>query len=303
MAPSRGKRPWTFYVLASLFTAYVLALYGPMFCIYILSFQGPDGGLTFPMNGVSLTWFGKVFSGGGIVDIGAAFKRSLALGLVVMVITVVLSVAAGMAFRKPFRGASILFYTAIASLIMPSIITSLGIALEFRLIDDFVNKHGANVGLGWLADGYTTAMGLFTSGLGAHLTWTLPFGLLIMFAIFNRFDGRLEEAARDLGATPWQTFRHVVLPIILPSVVGIGLFGFTLSWDELARSSQAIGSVNTLPLELQGLTTTVTKPDIYALGTLTSAVSFVVIFAALSVILVLQARQRRQGSDAGKGMV
>ncbi|WP_316232143.1 ABC transporter permease [Bradyrhizobium sp. SZCCHNR1051] len=297
------KRPRSFYILALFFSAYVLFLYGPMIAIYILSFQGPDGGLTFPMNGVSLTWFGKVFSGGGIVDIGAAFKRSLALGLVVMVITVVLSVAAGMAFRKPFRGASVLFYTAIASLIMPSIITSLGIALEFRLIDDFINKHGADVGLGWLADGYTTAMGLFTSGLGAHLTWTLPFGLLIMFAIFNRFDGRLEEAARDLGATPWQTFRHVVLPIILPSVVGIGLFGFTLSWDELARSSQAIGSVNTLPLELQGLTTTVTKPDIYALGTLTSAVSFVVIFAALSVILVLQARQRRQGSDAGKGMV
>jgi putative spermidine/putrescine transport system permease protein len=297
------KRPRSFYILAAFFSAYVLFLYGPMIAIYILSFQGPDGGLTFPMNGVSLTWFAKVFSGGGIVDIGAAFKRSLALGLVVMVITVVLSVAAGMAFRKPFRGASVLFYTAIASLIMPSIITSLGIALEFRLIDDFVNKHGANIGLGWLADGWTTGMGLFTSGLGAHLTWTLPFGLLIMFAIFNRFDGRLEEAARDLGATPWQTFRHVVLPIILPSVVGIGLFGFTLSWDELARSSQAIGSVNTLPLELQGLTTTVTKPDIYALGTLTSAVSFVVIFAALSVILVLQARQRRLGSDAGKGML
>ncbi|WP_407159658.1 ABC transporter permease [Bradyrhizobium sp. STM 3557] len=297
------KRPRSFYILAAFFTAYVLFLYGPMFAIYILSFQGPDGGLTFPMNGVSLTWFGKVFSGAGIVDIGAAFKRSLMLGLVVMVLTVLLSVAAGMAFRRPFRGASFLFYTAIASLIMPSIITSLGIALEFRLLDDFMNKHAADFGLGGLADGWTTGMGLFTSGLGAHLTWTLPFGLLIMFAIFNRFDGRLEEAARDLGATPWQTFRHVVLPIIAPSVVGIGLFGFTLSWDELARSSQAIGSVNTLPLELQGLTTTVTKPDIYALGTLTSAVSFVVIFSALAVILVLQARQRRQGSDAGQGMV
>jgi putative spermidine/putrescine transport system permease protein len=297
------KRPRSFYILAAFFTAYVLFLYGPMFAIYILSFQGPDGGLTFPMNGVSLTWFGKVFSGAGIVDIGAAFKRSLMLGLVVMVITVLLSVAAGMAFRRPFRGASFLFYTAIASLIMPSIITSLGIALEFRLLDDFMNKHAADFGLGSLAEGWTTGMGLFTSGLGAHLTWTLPFGLLIMFAIFNRFDGRLEEAARDLGATPWQTFRHVVLPIIAPSVVGIGLFGFTLSWDELARSSQAIGSVNTLPLELQGLTTTVTKPDIYALGTLTSAVSFVVIFSALAVILVLQARQRPQGSDAGKGMV
>jgi putative spermidine/putrescine transport system permease protein len=289
------RRPRSFYFLAAFFTAYVLFLYGPMFAIYILSFQGPDGGLTFPMNGTSLVWFGKVFSGSGIVDIGAAFKRSLQLGLVVMVLTVVISVAGGMAFRKSFRGSTVLFYTAIASLIMPSIITSLGIALEFRLFDDFMIKHDVQ--------GWTTAMGLFTSGLGAHLTWTLPFGLLIMFAIFNRFDGRLEEAARDLGATPWQTFRHVVLPIILPSVVGIGLFGFTLSWDELARSSQAIGSVNTLPLELQGLTTTVTKPDIYALGTLTSAVSFLVIFTALIVILVLQARQRRHGSDAGKGMV
>ena len=297
------KRSRSFYVLGAFFIAYVLFLYGPMIAIYILSFQGPDGGLTFPMNGVSLTWFGKVFSGSGIVDIGAAFKRSLKLGLVVMVLTVVLSVAAGMAFRRSFRGASILFYTAIASLIMPSIITSLGIALEFRLIDDFMLKHGVDVGLGAWAQNWTTAMGLFTSGLGAHLTWTLPFGLLIMFAVLGRFNRSYEEAAIDLGATNWQTFRHVVLPIILPSVVGIGLFGFTLSWDELARSSQAIGSVNTLPLELQGLTTTVTKPDIYALGTLTSAVSFLVIFSALVVILVLQARQRRHGSDAGKGMV
>src|SRR3954470_20793790 len=110
------KRPRSFFILAAFFTAYVLFLYGPMIAIYILSFQGPDGGLTFPMNGVSLTWFGKVFSGGGIVDIGAAFKRSLALGLVVLVSTVVLPFAAGMASGKPFRGASVLFYTAIASL-------------------------------------------------------------------------------------------------------------------------------------------------------------------------------------------
>ncbi|MBT9292948.1 ABC transporter permease [Hyphomicrobiaceae bacterium 22] len=299
----REGRPLSFYILAFVFTLYVLFLYGPMLAIYVLSFQGPEGGLTFPMNGVSLTWFAKLFGGGGIVDIGAAFWRSLKLGLVVMMITVVFSVAAGMAFRKRFAGSAFLFYTAIASLIVPSIITSLGIALEFRVLDDAVKLHAADWGFAKLAEEWTTGMGLFTSGLGAHLTWTLPFGLLIMFAIFNRFDGRLEEAARDLGATPWQTFRHVVLPIILPSVVGIGLFGFTLSWDELARSSQAIGSVNTLPLELQGLTTTVTKPDIYALGTVTSAVSFLVIFAALYAIRLLQKRQERQGSDAGSGLV
>ena len=298
----REKRPASFYFLAAFFVAYVLFLYGPMFAIFVLSFQGPEGGLTFPMNGASLHWFGKVFSGGGIVDIGAAFKRSLQLGLVTMVLTVVISVAAGLAFRRRFVGSSILFYTAIASLIMPSIITSLGIALEFRLIDDVISHFGPDLGWAW-AKSWTTGMGLFTSGLGAHLTWTLPFGLLIMFGIFNRFDHRLEEAARDLGATPWQSFRHVVLPIILPSVVGIGLFGFTLSWDELARSSQAIGSVNTLPLELQGLTTTITKPDIYALGTLTTAVSFIVIFSALAIMRLLQKRQARHGSDAGKGLV
>ena len=298
----REKRPGSFYFLAAFFVAYVLFLYGPMFAIFVLSFQGPEGGLTFPMNGASLHWFGKVFSGGGIVDIGAAFKRSLQLGLVTMVLTVVISVAAGLAFRRRFVGSSILFYTAIASLIMPSIITSLGIALEFRLIDDVISHFGPDLGWAW-AKSWTTGMGLFTSGLGAHLTWTLPFGLLIMFGIFNRFDHRFEEAARDLGATPWQSFRYVVLPIILPSVVGIGLFGFTLSWDELARSSQAIGSVNTLPLELQGLTTTITKPDIYALGTLTTAVSFIVIFSALAIMRLLQKRQARHGSDAGKGLV
>ena len=298
----REKRQKSFYALATFFAAYVIFLYGPMFAIFALSFQGPDGGLTFPMNGFSLHWFGKVFSGGGIVDIGAAIKRSLQLGLVTMVLTVGISVAAGMAFRRRFTGSSVLFYTAIASLIMPSIITSLGIALEFRLIDDVITRYGPDFGWGW-AERWTTGMGLFTSGLGAHLTWTLPFGLLIMFAIFNRFDHRLEEAARDLGASPWQTFRYVVLPIILPSVIGIGLFGFTLSWDELARSSQAIGSVNTLPLELQGLTTTITKPDIYALGTLTTAVSFLVIFSGLAAMRFLQNKQARHGSDAGKGLV
>ncbi len=287
-------RPLSFYTLATLFAAYVLFLYGPMIAIFVLSFQGPHGGLTFPMNGFSFHWFSKLFAGNGVVGIGSAFRRSLSLGLVVMILTVVISVSAGLAFRKKFRGAAILFYVAIASLIVPSIVTSLGIALEFRVADDVLHKT--------LFPHWDTGMGLFTSGLGAHLSWTLPFGLLIMFAIFNRFDGRLEEAARDLGATPWQCFRHVILPIITPSVIGIGLFGFTLSWDELARSSQAIGPVNTLPLELQGLTTTVTSPDIYALGTMISAISFAVIGVALSLIIILQKRRNRLGSDAGKGV-
>jgi len=219
-----------------------------------------------------------------------------------MVLTVVLSLVAELAYRKRFPGSDLLFYVVVASLIVPSIVVSLGIGLEFRLFDDAVKSLADSLGWSWLADTYTTAMGLYTSALAAHLTWTLPFGLLIMFAIFNRFDRRYEEAARDLGATPWKSFAHVVLPIIGPSVIGIGLFGFTLSWDEAARSSQAIGDLNTLPLELQGLTTTVTNPAIYALGTVTTGVSFVVIFASLGLIQFLRRRQARHGSDAGQGL-
>jgi putative spermidine/putrescine transport system permease protein len=282
------KRPASFYWLAALFALFVLFLYGPMITILILSFQGPEGGLTFPMNGVSLHWFAKLWEGLGVVDIWAAFRRSFRLGLVVMVLTVVLSLLAGLAYRKRFAGSNVLFYVVIASLIVPSIVVSLGIGLEFRLFDDAVKAMAETFGWTWVTENYTTSMDIYTSGLGAQLTWTLPFGLLITFAIFNRFDRRYEEAARDLGATPWQSFAHVVLPIIAPSVIGIGLFGFTLSWDEVARSSQAMGDLNTLPLELEGLTTTVTNPQIYALGTVTTGVSFVVIFAALGLIQALR---------------
>ncbi|AVS80823.1 ABC transporter permease [Paracidovorax avenae] len=293
MARLREPRPASFWPLACVFALFVLFMYGPMLVIFILSFQGPEGGLTFPLRGLSLHWFRQLAEGLGVVDIGAALRRSLALGLAVMACTVAFSVLAGLAFRKRLAGGNLLFLMVVASLIMPSIIVSLGIGLEFRLIDTGAKAVLERLGWQEALEGYGTSLGLFTSALGAHLTWTLPFGLLIMFAVFNRFNPAYEEAARDLGATPWQGFRHVVLPLIAPSVVGIGMFGFTLSWDEIARTSQAIGDVNTLPLELQGLTTTVTTPAIYALGTVTTVVSFAVMGAALSLAWMLRRRGGR----------
>jgi putative spermidine/putrescine transport system permease protein len=286
------KRPAAFWPLALFFSAFVIFLYGPMLVIVVLSFQGPEGGLTFPLRGLSLHWFYKLAEGLGVVDIGAALQRSLGLGLVVMAITVVFSVLAGLAFRKKLRGCNVLFFVVVASLIMPSIIVSLGIGLEFRLLDAALKAVFAAWGMDGTLSEFGTSMGLLTSALGAHLTWTLPFGLLIMFAVFNRFNPTYEEAARDLGATPWQGFAHVVLPLIAPSVVGIGMFGFTLSWDEIARTSQAIGDVNTLPLELQGLTSTVTTPSIYALGTVTMVVSFLVMGLTVGLARLLERRQR-----------
>jgi putative spermidine/putrescine transport system permease protein len=292
------RRSLAFYLLAIFFALFVVFLYGPTLTILVLSFQGPQGGLTFPMRGLSLHWFRQLFHGIGVVDIGGALWNSLQLGVTVMILTVVASVMAGLAFRRRFFGATLLFYTAIASLIVPSILISLGIGIGFQQ---------AGVNPAWYSSGFGahltwTLLGLFTSGLGAHLSWTFPFGLLIMFAVFNRFNPAYEEAARDLGATPWQTFRHVVLPIIAPAIAGVALFGFTLSWDEIARSSQAMGADSTLPITLRALTTTVTTPAIYALGTVTTAVSFTVIGTALAIATMVQRRRRRLGSDAGKGV-
>lgn len=281
-------------MLGLFFSLFIIFLYGPTISILVLSFQGPEGGLTFPMRGFSIFWFESLFDGVGVIDIWGAFGRSIRLGLVVMVLTVILSLSAGMAFRRYFALSAFLFYATISSLIVPSIVISLGVALEFRILDDLIKYVGGNMQIQWIIDDFRTTMGLFTSGLGAQLTWTLPFGLLIMFAVFNRFDPSYEEAARDLGAGPWQTFKEAVLPIIAPSLIGVALFGFTLSYDEIARSSQAIGGLNTLPLELRGLTTTVTDPTIYALGTLTTAVSFCAIFLFLTLFFILRRRTSKR---------
>ena len=102
-----------------------------------------------------------------------------------MLLTVLLSLSAGLAFRKKFFGSNLLFYTTIASLIVPSIVLSLGIALEFRIIDSFIIWVGDSFGITWINNSFQSALGIYTSGFGAQLTWTLPFGLLIMLSLIH----------------------------------------------------------------------------------------------------------------------
>ena len=91
-----GRRGPAFWLLGGFFVLFVLFLYGPLSTIVILSFQGPDGGLTFPMNGVSLHWFGNLFEKQAVGDFGGSFLRSLILGLMVMVVD-----RRGLAARRP----------------------------------------------------------------------------------------------------------------------------------------------------------------------------------------------------------
>lgn len=268
------KRSLSFYVLAIFFGLFVLFMYGPMFAIFILSLQGPDGALTFPVRSFGFYWITSLFQQQQrIGDFGAAFQRSLLLGFLVMGATVLVGLMAGLAFRKRFTGSRFVFYMTISSLIVPSILVSLGIGIAFNLLGIETN---------W-----------YSSALGGHLTWTLPFAFLIMIGVFNRFNPSYEEAARDLGAGEWQTFRHIVLPLIGPSLIGVALFGFTLSYDEFTRTSLISGAKNTLPLEIFGMTTNVTSPALYALGTVTTAFSFCIIAIAFAAFSIISRRQQQ----------
>ena len=163
----------------------------------------------------------------------------------------------------------------IGSLVAPGLVLGIGIGLLFNAI------------------GIETAR--YTSALGAQLSWTLPFGVLVMFAVMSRFNPAWEEAARDLGASRWQTIRLVILPVLAPGLVAVALFGFTLSYDEFARTLQTAGSLNTLPLEIWSMTLNVTSPSLYALGTVTTIISFVIIGAASAPSCFIQ---KRRGAGA-----
>lgn len=279
MAHTSTRRGPAFYLLALFFALFVAFLYGPMLIIFLLSFQGPTGGLTFPMRGVSTHWFSDLWGSSRYGDLGGAFWRSVLLGILSMLITAVCCLFAGLAFRRKFWGAGPLFYLSIVSLVIPGILLGLGISQLFQLLG--FRLHW------WL------------SALGAHLSWTLPFGLLIMFAVLNRFDSSWEEAARDAGAKASQILAYITVPILFPGLIAVALFGFTLSYDELPRSLLTVGGSNTLPIEISNMTTNVTTPALYAIGTVTSAVSFLVIATAFVAIAVIQkSRARARGGKA-----
>jgi len=249
---------------------FLIFIYGPMIAMFILSFQGRRGGTSFPMRGSSFYWWQKLVEPSVVGDMQGALLRSLILALIVMVITALFSTMLAMAFRKRFFGSNVLFYTVMAGLMVPGILLSLGLATLMREV---------GIPAAW-----------WSSGLGVHVVWTLPFGFLVMMAVFNRFDVSLEEAARDMGADEWTVFKEITFPLILPGIVAAGLFGFTLSYDEFARTTLLAGEFNTLPLDINASMTQRIRPTLFALGTASTIFSLLMIGLFLVVYSILYRR-------------
>ncbi len=249
---------------------FLIFIYGPMIAMFILSFQGRRGGTSFPMRGSSFYWWQKLIEPSVVGDMQGALLRSLILALIVMVITALFSTMLAMAFRKRFFGSNVLFYTVMSGLMVPGILLSLGLATLLREV---------GIPAAW-----------WSSGLGVHVVWTLPFGFLVMMAVFNRFDVSLEEAARDMGADEWTVFKEITFPLILPGIVAAGLFGFTLSYDEFARTTLLAGEFNTLPLDINASMTQRIRPTLFALGTASTIFSLLMIGLFLVVYSILYRR-------------
>ncbi|MDE0728206.1 MAG: ABC transporter permease [Alphaproteobacteria bacterium] len=251
---------------------FLMFIYGPMFAMFVLSFQGRRGGTSFPMRGFSLYWWNKLLEPSTVGDMQGAMGRSIILALMVMVITGLFATMLAMAFRKKFFFSNVLFYTILTGLMVPGVLLSLGMAILMRQL---------GISPAW-----------YTSGLAVHVIWALPFSYLVMMAVFNRFDSSLEEAARDMGADEWTVFKEITLPLIIPGVVAAGLFGFTLSYDEFARMTLLSGAENTLPLDINASMTQRIRPTLFALGTASTLFSLLMISVFLGIYTILYRRSR-----------
>lgn len=247
----------TGWVLGAVTVLFLLYQWLPILTLGLLSFSGPTGGTTFPMNGVSLHWYRELWDASIMNDFKPPVLRSFLLALACSATTIVLSVMAAQAVRGRFRGNGAFFYLLLLGLMAPGILVGFGFAILMRLL---------GVDPSWDTTAYIT-----------HVTWTLPFGFLTMLAVFNRFDARLEEAALTLGASRLTTFRRITLPLVLPGIIGAGLFGFSLSYDEYPRSLFTTGSDMTLPLAVMAQLDRQLTPELYAIGTATTVFSLVAI--------------------------
>lgn len=267
-------------VYVGLFIAF---LYGPFVVMGIISFQqGPEGGPQFPIIEWSTFWYKHVL---GLapptrvapLPIGEALARSLTLAFATMVVATVLGTLTAQAFRQHFKGSGFVFYLVVLGMMVPGVLLGLGMSLV-------ANQLG--IQRTW----WGTAFVL-------HVVYTFPFAFLVMLAIFNRFDARVEEAAWALGVPPARAFRKVTFPIIFPGVLSAMLFAFTLSYDEFPRTLFTGGADVTMPIAIYGTFSVEIHPNLFAFGVLTTLFSFTLltVYGVLMTASVRRAQSRATG--------
>ncbi len=229
-------------------------LYVPLAAVVLFSFN--DSQLNAQWVGFTLSWYHKLVHDPEML--GAAFN-SLMIAVLSSTIATVLGAMAGLAMQRyRYRWLPALVLTPVA---MPEILLGVSLLLFFRQVLDLT--------LG------------FVSILIAHITFSIGFVAVIVRSRLAGMDESIFEAARDLGATPWQTFRRITLPLILPALVAGYLMSFTLSIDDFVITFFVAGvGVTTLPLQIYSMIKVAVTPEVNAVSTLLMGVTLTLVFLA-----------------------
>ncbi len=229
-------------------------LYIPLAVVVIFSFN--DSLLNAEWVGFTTRWYGKLMQDD---DMLRAAGNSLLIALLSSGMATLLGAMAGIAMhRYRPRWLPFLVLTPVA---MPEILLGVSLLLFFRQVLDL-------------------SLGL-VSILIAHITFSIGFVAVIVRARLAGMDESIFEAARDLGATPWATFRRITLPLILPALLAGFLMAFTLSIDDFVITFFVAGvGVNTLPLQIYSMIKVAVTPEVNAISTLLMALTLSLILLA-----------------------
>ena len=201
----------------------IILMYIPLVWLAVMSFSDrPLSGIPYPLTSEHYRELLGEFN-----KWGEPLYESVILGLIVAVVCMVVATAVGRAIPRLRKPGGVLL-VALLPLFVPGL--TMGAAL-FIFIRSFLELR----------------LGLWSIFIG-HLVWALPFSLLLVLIIAVRFDHRLLEAAEDLGAKKWRRFWSIEFPILRPGIIGAGIFGFLLSFNELLRSIFLRGSETTMPI-------------------------------------------------------
>jgi spermidine/putrescine transport system permease protein len=255
--PARRTRRIGGNSLLHIFTWVVIAwLLLPIFVMIVFGFNNPKGRYNQTWDGFTFKWYGKLFE---ISDLTSALITSLVIAVVATIVSTALGTGIGYALgRYRFRGSGTL------NLIMFATISSPELVMGASLLSLFVSL---GVGLGSV----TITI--------AHIMFSLSFVAIVVRARVLTLDRSIEEAAADLGATPWTTFWKVTFPIILPAVFAGVLLAFALSIDDFVVTNFTAGTTVTFPLWIWGATRVGLPPQVNVMGTLIFAFGVLVALA------------------------
>jgi len=224
-------------------------LYLPIVVIVALSFNQSRFGVRF--TGFSFDWYIRLFNNDRILDY---LTNTLIVAVVSTIVSTILGtlLAIGLV-RFKFRLQNALRYLLYVPVVVPDVVMGISLLLLFDVVRDAI---------GW------PRLSLFTIIL-AHISFQIAYVTLVVRARLMLLDPTLEEAAKDLGATPWLTFREVTLPLILPGVIAGALLAFSLSLDDFVVTFFTSGpGSTTLPLYIYSSVKLGVSPEIHALSTL-----------------------------------